>query len=864
MTTTVDDLTRASRSQQTLWRLPLVFTLASREMRSGLSGFGVLIACIALGVAVITGVGALADAVLSGFAREGRVLLGGDVTLRRVHARITADERAKLNRLGTVSETATVRTMARTLDGGDQTLAEIKAVDDLYPLLGTFVLSSGRNLNETVRESRGIVVAQSLLDRLGVRVGDRLNVGGTPLVISDVIVDEPDKISARLAFGPRVVMSLKTLDAIGLVKPGTLINWQYSVVTPDGSLGDNADVVAARKTIADELGVAGFTVQDRRDPSPRVTTTLNRLRQFLTLLGLTALLVGGVGVANAVATFIDRRRSVIAAYKSLGASRAQVFWIFLTQVLMLSSIGVAIGLVLGLATPLLAAWSFSGALPFALEPEIGLSTVGMGIAYGFLVALLFVIWPLGQAERIRPAALFRNEVASKWQLPSSRARFMIAGVAAALTAFTVLASGIPQTAIAFIVGAAAILSLFWALGLGVEAVARRVPRPTRPALALAMMGMAAPGGLTRSVVLSLGAGLSLLVMVALVDRSLTAELGGRLPENSPDYFAIDIPKGDLGTFKSAIINSAPGSVIETAPMLRGRIVALNGVPAASVPLENERARLLLNGDRGLSYSAELPRGSVLAEGAWWSKTYDGPPLVSFVADFAERFGLKVGDTVTVNVLGRNITARIANLRDVEWESLAINFSMVFPPSVLAAAPHNLLATVRFAPGSGVSAQADAARAVSQQLPAITLINVRDALAAFASIFERVMIAVRAAGSLTLLAGALVLAGALATAQRRRIMQAVILKCLGATRRRLLLAHVFEYGILAVIAALLSVGVGTIAAWIITTFSLEIGFTMSWTAVVYALAGAIGLVLAVGSVGTWRILSARPVPHLRGF
>lgn len=848
---------------RTWLRLPLTFRLAVRELRSGLSGFGVFMACMALGVAVITGVGALSDALLSGFEREGRVLLGGDLTLTRVHTRARADERAEMAKFGAIAETATIRTMARTRDGRDQALAEIKAVGPAYPLIGAFKLQGAATLNEVVRARGEIAVAPSLLQRLNLKVGDKVNVGGHALKIGGVIANEPDKVSARLAFGPRIVMSTETLEKIGLARPGTLVSWRYAIALANGETASATTVATARQGLTKALGRAGFSVRDRRNPSPQITTLLNRLRQFLTLLGLTALLVGGVGVANAVATFVDRRRSVIAAYKSLGASRGQVFQIFLIQVMAIALVGIAVGLAVGLTAPFAAAWTLSDALPFALTPQIGFATVGTGLAYGVLVALLFVLWPLGQAERIRPAALFRNEVTGGWQWPSVRALAGIAVVGAALIGFAVWASGMPRTSLSFVIGAAVCLVVFWLLGIAVEWGVRRLPRPRRPAVSLAMVGIGAPGGLTRSVVVSLGAGLSLLVMVALIDRSLTSELEGSLPENSPDYFAIDIPKGDVARFKTAISDHVPGAIIKAAPMLRGRIVALNGVPSEQVQLKSGRGRMLLNGDRGLTFSAAVPEGSNIAAGAWWAKDYDGPPVVSFVDDFAKRFGLKVGDTVTVNVLGRPITARIANLRKVKWESLAINFSMVFPPSVLAAAPHNVLATVRFPKDATPESQAAAARAVVSAMPHVTLIRVRDAIAAFAGIFERVMIAVRAAGSLTLLAGALVLAGALATAQRRRIMQAVILKCVGATRRRLLLAHALEYGAMAAIAALLSIAVGTLAAWLVTAFVLKIGFAMSWSAVALATLGAIALVLAVGSIGTWRILSARPVPYLRG-
>jgi putative ABC transport system permease protein len=317
---TATTLPRQGRSP-TASRLPLVLNLALREQRNGLSGFYIFIFCVALGVAAITGVGALADAMRASFERQGEVLLGGDVTLSRPHQ--AADDAALswLRQQGKLSETATVRAMARTLDGTEQTLAEVRGVDAAYPLVGAFKLSSGMPLDEAVHGDMGAVVDPILLERLGVKIGDRITVGTVELPIRATIEAEPDKLTERLTGGPRVLVSLETLRRSGLVEPGSLVSWRYALKLGDGAAGSDTGLIKFRDGVKTALPEHGFTVRDRRDPSPQITRTLERLRQFLTLVGLTALLVGGVGIANAVATYIDRRRKIIAAFKSLGATR---------------------------------------------------------------------------------------------------------------------------------------------------------------------------------------------------------------------------------------------------------------------------------------------------------------------------------------------------------------------------------------------------------------------------------------------------------------------------------------------------------------------------------------------------------------
>jgi putative ABC transport system permease protein len=478
-----------------------------------------------------------------------------------------------------------------------------------------------------------------------------------------------------------------------------------------------------------------------------------------------------------------------------------------------------------------------------------------------LVALLFTIWPLGRASRVRAAALFRDEVAPDRVRPPWGAIAATLAVAALLVGLAVATSESRRIALYFCLALGGIFGVFLALGQAVTWLAGRAPRKGPPEVRLALSSIAATGGLARSVVLSLGSGLSLLVAVALADASIVDELESRLPKNSPDLFILDLPRSEMDSFSAIARREVPGAHINSAPMLRGRIVRLAGRPVEQVKASGE-VSWVLSGDRGLSYAETVPEGSKVVAGEWWPAGYAGPALVSFEADIARQLGLKLGDTVTVNVLGRNIEAKIANLREVRWESLAINFVMVFSPNTLSGAPHNLLATVALPKDTPLAREADLARRIGRELPSVSVLRVRDAINSFNAVFGKVMVAVRAAGSITLLAGALVLAGALATAQRRRIKQAVIVKVLGGTRLRILAAHVAEYVLLAAASAVFAILLGSVAAWLALTRIMDVPFVLSWGALLTALATAIAMVLVLGSLGTWRVLAARPVPHLR--
>jgi putative ABC transport system permease protein len=842
-------------------RLPLILSLALREQRNGLSGFYVFIFCVALGVAAITGVGALADALRASFESQGEVLLGGDATLSRPHQAADDAARQWLLQQGRMSETATVRAMARHTDGSEQTLVEVRGVDAAYPLVGAVKLSAGVTLDDAIHKGLGAAVDPILLERLGLKIGDPIAIGSVELPVRATIEVEPDKLTERLTGGPRVLMSLDALKKSGLAEPGSLVGWRYALKLRDGTGQSDTALASFREAAKKALPEAGFTVRDRRDPSPRVTRTLERLRQFLTLVGLTALLVGGVGIANAVATYIDRRRRVIAAFKSLGATGRVVFGIHLLQVLFIAGIGVVLGMAVGLTIPFAVTALLGSVLSIRAEVALSARSLLTAAGYGFLVALLFTLWPLGRAGQIRAGVLFRDEVAPERTLPPLRILLLTLAVGLLLAALAIFSSEAPRLALYYCLGVIGVFAVFFGLGSGLTWVARRLPRMRQPELALAIGNIGAPGGLTRAVVLSLGTGLSLLVTVALVDRSIVAELTGRLPGESPNYFALDIKREESDAFRALVRREFPGATVQQAPMLRGRIVKVGDIPAEQVRAAPE-AKWVLNGDRGLTHSATVPEGSTVVAGTWWSADYAGEPLVSFEAEIAKGLGLKLGDRITVNVLGRNVTARLANLRDVKWETLSLNFVMVFSPNTLAGAPHNLLATVTLPKDAPLAAEARLAREISRAFPAVTAIRVKDAINAFNVIFERVMVAVRAAGGVTLLAGALVLAGAFATAQRRRIKQAVILKTLGATRRRILTSHGAEYLILALLSSVIALLIGSLAAWITVAQVMDLAFTFSARAAAEAILLAVALVAVFGGYGTWRILKAPSVPFLR--
>jgi putative ABC transport system permease protein len=850
---------RAGRSQGI--GLALTLRLAARDLRGGLRGFYVFILCIALGVMAIAGVGSVAASLTDGIAREGRVILGGDVAFSLIPQEATPAERAFLEAHGKLSVAATFRAMAQASDG-HSALVEIKAVDDAYPLYGAVALDPPAPVADVLAErggAYGAAVDPTLLARLDLTPGASIKIGQAAIEIRAALVSEPDKIAGGIGFGPRLIVSQEALRATGLVQPGSLVRWHYRLQLPASDASEAAvnHVVAAA---AAELPDAGWEVRTRTKASPSLEQDVERFTQYLTLVGLTALLIGGVGVANAVKSHLDRKRSVIATLKSVGATGRELFAIYLCQVIALAGLGALPGLVIAAALPYVIAWGFGSLLPLPLAPALHPAELALALLYGVLTAIVFALWPLGRAHDVPVSTLFRDEIAEDPRWPRRFYLVAIVLVGAALALLAVALAHDRRTAEIFVGAAAAVLIALRLIAAGLMRIARALPHARSTGLRLAIANVHRPGALTTSVVLSLGLGLALLVTVIEIDGNLRAEFMAALPERAPAFFFLDIPAAEGDRFDAAIKADAPGATLERVPMLRGRIVAANGTPVEALK-PSANAAWVLQSDRGITYSDAVPAGSRVVEGQWW-KSDETAPLVSFEKRVADGLGLKVGDPVTVNVLGRVITARVANLRTLDWQSLGINFVMVFSPATFRDAPHTDIATLTY-PDRSTSAQEIALlKAIADTFPSVTTVRVRDALDAVGRVVTNLVLALRGATALTLVVALLVLGGALASGHKNRVHDAVVLKVLGASRKRLIGAYALEYFLVGAATALFGIAAGSAAAGLILTHVMNLSFTWLAVPAFAAAVGAIAATVLLGLVGTFAALGQKAAPVLR--
>ncbi|MBN7783345.1 FtsX-like permease family protein [Ponticoccus gilvus] len=826
---------------------------AARELRGGLRGFRIFLACLALGVAAIAGVGSVRSAIQAGLEDQGAILLGGDAQAEFTYRFATPDERAWLGTIATgVSEVTDFRSMA-VVDGPEGTergLTQVKSVDAAYPLLGEMVLDPPMPLAQAL-QGQGGVMAPVLADRLGLVPGDSFRLGSQTFTLSAVIQTEPDDAGDGFGLGPRTIVRTEALEGSGLLEPGSLFETEYRMTLPPGT-----DLDALRAEALARYEETGLRWRDARNGAPGIARFVERLGSFLVLVGLSGLAVGGIGVSSAVRAYLGRKTSVIATLRTLGATRRVIFLTYFFQIGVLSLLGIAIGLALGAAIPILLGPVMNAALPvpaiFALHP----APLAEAALYGVLTALLFTLWPLARAEEVRAATLFRDALDGARTLPAARYIVATLALAGLLVGTAMLFSGDPTLTLwtaGGILGALAVLTL---AAWGIRLAARRSVRAARgrPVLRWALGAIGGPGESAGSVVLSLGLGLSVLAAIGQIDGNLRGAIARDLPEVAPSYFFVDIQKDQMPGFMERLDSDPAVSRVDSAPMLRGIITRINGQPATEVAGDH----WVVRGDRGLTYAAQPDARTTVTRGEWWPEDYDGPPQVSFAAEEAEELGLQLGDEITVNILGRDITATISSFRAVDFSTAGIGFVMTMNPAALQAAPHTFISTVYARP----EAEAQILRDLANQYPNITAIRVRDAIDRVSGLLEGIAGAVRWGAAATLLTGFLVLIGAAAAGEGARTYESAVLKTLGASRARILRSFALRSGLLGAAAGLVALGAGIAGGWAIATFIMETEFEIMWPSALAIVTGGVLATLAAGLLFAWRPLAARPARILR--
>lgn len=825
--------------------------IAKRDLNARFRGLRLLLVCLFLGTGALAAIGTLTGAIEGELESRGQELLGGDLEVEVWQRDLSADELAALAQYGQISGGTRLQAMATA--GENAAPIGLKAVDDKWPLYGTLTLKNGKNAAAPTGNTAWL--GQGAIDRLGITVGDTFRIGQVELTAGGIIENEPDRLSEGFQLGPAILVAKGVPKKAGLLAPGSMYQSKYRIAFSDQRSPDDAEA-----ELTELFPDAGFDFRTRDRAAPSADRFVSRMGEFLTLVGLAALVIAGIGIGGGVSSYLEAKRASIATLKVLGASSRDIARIYALQIGTAAIVGSVLGLAAGvLVTPLLAA-ALDGLLPvetgFVFEPGALL----IAAAYGMLVALVFAATPILRARRFPAMALMRSRVVPLAR--DRRALLWVVGGMGGIIALALLTANQPRLSGGFLIGAAVILGLLALLGMAIKKIAASVPRAKNPLIRNALANLHRPGASTGALVTALGFGLSAFVLLAAIQSSINGNIDRRVPQQAPDYFVLDVPRDGADRFADLIKAEHPRAAIRTVPALRGAILAYGpeGNMTRTADLEEiPDGGWPLRGERGLTYSPEVPIGNSLVKGKWWAENHSGEPLVSVDEEFAAAVDLKIGDMITIGILGVERSARIANLRRIDWENMGFNYVLVFSANALEDAPHNLAATVDLPEGAETG---PLLRQLVKEYPSSSVIEIGQVLAEARTILGQVGLATFAAASVAVLAGLAVLIGAIAAARAVRTYDTVVMRVLGASRRQVLLMQFAEYGILAAVLAFVALGLGSGLAWLVVTQLFEFDWLPNWNEVLAVLGGGLAFVLLFALAGSLPLLRAKPAQALR--
>jgi len=828
--------------------------IARRDLNARFRGLRLLLVCIFLGTGALAAIGTLTAAIERELEANGQELLGGDLEVEVWQRDLSDDEKAALSEYGEISGGTRLQAMASTDEGAAP--VELKAVQSNWPLYGALTLSDGSENGAPTGNQAWL--AQGAIDRLGIAVGDSFQIGTVTLTAAGIIDNEPDRLSEGFQLGPTVIVADDVPGRAGLIQPGSLYESKYRI-----AFDESYDPETVEEALTEQFPNNGFDFRSSERASPGADRFVRQMSDFLTLVGLAALVIAGIGIAGGVSSYLEARRGSIATLKVLGASSRDIVRIYALQIGVAAIIGSIAGLTVGvLITPFLAI-ALDGLLPvergFVIEP----APLMLAAAYGLLVAFAFAATPLLRARTFPAMALMRSTVAP---LARDKAALLWTGIGiTAICALAVLTTAQPLLAAGFLTGAAGALGVLAAIGIGIQKLARSVPRPSNPVLRSALANLHRPGAPTGALVTALGFGLASFVLLAAIQTALDGNITRNVPQEAPDYFVLDVPVDQEEQFGALVTERFPEAMLRATPTLRGTVIAYGPQDDMTRVADLEtlpEGAWMLRGERGITYSDTLPQGNRLVEGEWWDGDGSETPQVSIDADFAEAVDLELGDYLTIGILGVERQAEITSVREIDWESMGFNFTMVFSRSAIADAPHNLAATVDLPEDGDAQARAELLRALVREFPSSSVIETGEVLTEARTILEQVGLATLAAASVAVLAGLAVLMGAIAAARAARMYDTVVLRVLGASRRQVLLMQLAEYGLIASLLALVALGLGSTLAWVVITQLFEFDWLPDWGQVLAVLGGGLVLVLGFALGGSLPLLGAKPAQALR--
>ena len=834
-----------------------VFAMVWRETRAAWRRLLFFVLCIAFGVGGLIAVRSFGDLMENAILLEARSLSAADLIIgnNRPPGKQTHETLAFLRAAGArVAETAELVAMAGSADGRQVRLVELRAVDEGYPFYGQVITGSGRPFRELLRDDTALV-DPALLLYLGAAVGDRLRIGDAEFTIAGELLKEPDGTIQLFRLGPRVMLTLAGGRATALITPTSRVRYRALV-----KLGPAQPLSATLAEVKARLKDSPASVSAFDEAQPQVRRFLEHLADYLRLLGLVALLLGGIGVSGAVRVFIAQKLDTLAILKCLGATANRVLAVYLTQAALLGVVGSLLGALLGIAVQRVLGVLMADFMPVTVRNVVSPRALAEGLALGLVITLWFAVPPLWQARRVPPARVFRRNVEppAPWRRRLGRLGLGLGTTAALLAGLTFWQSTHAMLSWIFLAAVAGTVALLAVSALGLLALLRRLPRPTSFALRQGLSGLYRPGNQTLMVTVSLGLGVLLVLTVFLIRSDLLRQVSTNAGGPQPNLFFMDIQKDQRETFRR-LTEEFHVTALPLVPVVRGRILSLNGRPVADFPADDERTRRVLRFEYAFTYRDALQPGEAVVAGRFAPDPRIAGAQVSVSDWWVEAVGLGLGDTLTLDIQGVSVRATITSIRKIDWNNRRANFSFVFLPGVLEDAPQVFV--------SAVEAPDEATRVRLQQetvrrMPNVSVIDVQVVLALVQQIMDRIALVVQFMALFSIAVGLVILAGMISTTKYQRLREAVLMKTLGATRWMVARMLAAEYLFLGAVSG----AVGAFAAgglsWALVTFVFRGHWTLHLPPYLWGMGLATLLVVLAGLLSSTDVLMKKPLQVLR--
>jgi len=840
--------------------LSFVIQLARRELRSSWRRMLFFFVCIGVGVGSIVALRSMIRNLNQAVAGEARALMTADAQVETTRE-WDAEALQKIERVAQPplvlrrAETVEAPTMLRPADDSREgaLMVELKGIEQPFPLYGEFRLADGRPFDYRLVEADGAVVAPMLLERLNLRLGDRVKIGEKEFEIRGVTRDEPGS-GGGFRLGPRVFVEKKALEAAGLTGFGSRARRKILFETREGGVDELVRLLRA------ELGNNVYNVRSYRDSQESLGAQFTRAENYLSLAGLVVLVLGGIGVSSVTRVFVEQRKKSIAILKCVGATGRRLTAAYLAQVVLLGAAGSLLGVLLARGALLFVRSRFAESLPQNLSYDLQAGAAAQGLGLGVLISVLFAALPLMRIRRIKPNTLLRETDEPAGGRRPDFARWAVAvGVLAGVAFLTSWQAGSARVGLFFLGGLGlAAASLYAAAWLLVYVLKRaRVFGPF--AVRQAVNSMHRPGNQTRVILLAVGLGAFLVIAVQSLQVNLLEEFDMTRRGGLPSMYLIDVQKDQVEGVRE-IVARETGLTAELLPTVRARIVSVNGRAIDLEAAEMRRERGRLGREYITTYRPRLEANETIVAGEFWSEAPSAEPEVSIEEGLRGTAGLDVGGTITFDIQGRNMTARVTSVRRVDWRNSRTGFLILFRPGALDAAPQTFIGALDGPEDTAARGRFE--RALVDRFPNVSVIDVADIVRSVGRIVANITLAVSFIGGFVLLSGTLILVGSIAMTKFQRVYEAAVLKTLGASRRMLLSILLAEYALLGLVAGLVGAAAASALSYAVSrhVFDIDWRFTPS-----VSLAGVLLttlLVCLVGALSSLDVLTRKPLATLR--